>query len=624
MCGISGIFSKQALPAQHILSSLSVTKHRGPDDTYLAALNEGKTGFFSCHLSSDDMKRAFEGPGDCRAAGWIGYNRLSIIDTSANGAKPLYDEAQDCLFLMNGEVYNYKQLAGMFLAGEKRLSGTDTEVAFRLYLKLGDDFVHHLRGMFTIVAIHPRRHTIKVWRDRFGIKPFYYTITQNHFIFSSEINGIFSTGLTDIAFDKERLAHQLYFTGSLSPSTIYKDTRSLEPGHCLEVDTRSFTCKTGYYWQLAYQPAPDTISTEEFLNDIRELAALNLEGVSETGKALMLSGGLDSGLLAVFLKPAGGMEACTLYSDSGRHKHELAYTRLNAQHAGMPLREIRMPAEMSLEMLDDFCLAEEEPNISPEPAYFLSSQMKNRVRILYNALGPDELFYGYGHHVKAKKLKYAVSLLRCIPGKLFPWHKREKLADLKKYGLPVFPFISRSVAGWTEIKDLFREENTHAWQHPLETVWQQAKNNFPDLEKCDVLKQMSCLDIYYYISSYHTFRSDRPAMLHHIEMRFPYLDHLFIQKYFNVTGLDKGLAYGNEKPFFRKHIKHVVDPAILTMKKTGFEMNDSWLRSFNPGTLKEGLSGLIPAEAVDTFCISPERSWLLFSLARLSVKNNTR
>ena len=624
MCGISGVFSRQHLAAEHMLSSLSAIKHRGPDDTYLAALKEQHPVFFSCHLSSEDMKQIFEDPGDCRATGWIGYNRLSIIDSSVEGGKPLYDEERDCLFLMNGEVYNYKSLAQTFLEGEKRWSDTDTEVAFRLYLKLGDDFVHHLRGMFTIVAIHPKSYKIKIWRDRFGIKPFYYTFTGDHFIFSSEMTGVFSTGLVNIDFDKERLAHQLYLTGSLSPSVIYKDIRSLEPGCCLEVDSRSFELKIERYWQMVYQPAPDTISTDEFLNDIRELAALSLEGVDETDKTLMLSGGLDSGLLAAFFKNARRMKACTIYSDFGRHRDELAYARLNAQHAGIPLLEIRMPAAMSPEMLDDFCLAEEEPNISPEPAYFLSSQIKNQSRILYNALGPDELFYGYGHYVKARKLEYAVGLLRLIPGSLLPMKKREKLVDLRRYGLAVFPFISRSVAGWTEIKNLFREENTHTWQHPLEIVLQQAKSSFPDFEKCDLLKQMSYLDIYYYISSYHSFRSDRPAMLHHMEMRFPYLDHLFIQKYFNIAGLDKGLAYGNEKPFFRKHIKHVIDPAILTMEKTGFGMNDSWLRSFHPDMIKNGLSGLIPDEAIHKFCISPERSWLLFSLSGLAAKYNIR
>ncbi len=618
MCGISGIFSQRALPAESLISSLAAIKHRGPDDTYLAALNGDAPAFFSCHLSSPYMKQLLAGPGDCRASGWAGYNRLSIIDTSAAAAKPLYDEAQDCLFFMNGEVYNYRSLAQSFFPGEKWLTATDTEVAFRLYLKLGDAFVQQLRGMFAIVVIHPKAHTVKVWRDRFGIKPFYYTITDDLFAFSSEIGGIFSFGQTAPCFDRQQLAHQLYLTGSLSPATIYKNIHSLEPGCYLQVDTKYFQHRTVPYWQLSYEPTPDTISSDELLHDVQMLCALSLEGVANTPKALMLSGGLDSGLLAAMMKGTEAMEACTLYADAGSHANELAYTRMNAQHAAMPLLEISMPADMPADMLEAFCRAEEQPNIAPEPAWFLAAAMKDRVRILYNALGPDELFYGYGHYVKAKKISPAMGLLQWIPQKWLPAVKNGKLADLKRFGWFAFPFISRSVAGWEEIKVLFADEDTRSWTHPLETVRQQALRCFPDFEKCNALKQMSYLDIYFYIASYHSFRSDRPAMLHHIEMRFPYLDHVFVQKYFNLTGLDKGLANGNEKPFFRRHTRSALHPAVFDMKKTGFAMNDSWLASLRPGVIREGLSDVLATEAADNFCTTPEKSWLLYSLSRLA------
>lgn len=619
MCGISGVFSTSQLHAEHIFSSLSSIKHRGPDETYMAAFTGSEPAFFSCALSSDKMKQTFNEPGAHQSKGWLGYNRLAIVDTSDKGGIPLYDGEQDCLFLMNGEIYNYMAIADMFLKDETRDSETDTEVAFRLYLKFGDQFISYLRGMFVIVVVHPQRKQIKVWRDRLGIKPFYYTQSDHHFIFSSEINGIFATGLVDADFDKEKLAHQLYLTGSLSPATIYKNIFSLEPGKCLTIDTGSFESVSEPYWQMEYQRQERVVTAEEFLSDVRELAEMSVSGIDEIDKAIMLSGGLDSGLLAFLLRNNPKMQTCTIFSDTGQ-KGELHYTRKNARHAGLPLLELAMPTSMPPAMLEAFCLAEEEPNISPEPAYFLSCQMKNKVRVLYNALGPDELFYGYGHHVKAMKLKQVIGLSRFVWDKLLPAGKREKFNELRRFGMMSFPFISRSVAGWSEIKKLFAGENTHAWQHPLEVVLQQAQQNFPDINRCDVMKQLSYLDIYYYISSYHSFRSDRPSMLNHIEMRFPYLDHHFVQKYFNLANLEIGLRFGNEKPFFRKQIQGVMDPAVFAMKKIGFAMDNTWYKQFDNKLIAKRLSGLLSAEAVDQFCSTPEKNWLLFSLSALSTR----
>ncbi|MBX3238582.1 MAG: hypothetical protein KIT80_07360 [Chitinophagaceae bacterium] len=566
------------------------------------------------------MKSRFPAPGVSGSKAWVGYNRLAIVDVSESGFLPFYDEARDCLFFMNGEIYNYKQLRKTFLADIPFRSETDTEVAFRLYLELGDSFVQQLRGMFAIAVVHPGKNLVKVWRDRLGIKPFYYSVDKDHFIFSSEIGGILATGMAPAEFDLEKLGHQLYLGASLSPATLYKNIFSLEPGCFLEVNTRSFEYTTGSYWQMSFAPSDIDISREEFLGDIKEIADLSLEGVDDIEKAVMLSGGLDSGLLAFFLNASrtGNITGCTIYNDSGTQTNELRYAAINAATAGIPLESFRLPPEMSGPEMEVFCRAEEEPNISPEPAYFLSSQLKGKKRILYNALGPDELFYGYGHHVKAMKMKRLLPLLGFAWDTLLLPPKKEKFRAFRIYGLAALPFISRSVAGWEEIQQLFRDHSSAAWQDPLELVLEQAKNRFADFSDCDIMKQLSFLDIYFYISSYHSLRSDRPAMLNHIEMRFPYLDHLFVQKYFNVRGLEKELSAGNYKPFFRKHARTVLDPEVFKMPKTGFNMSGTgWEKELNWKDLETRLAPLISSAAIRDFAGSPEKKWLLLSLSYL-------
>ncbi len=619
MCGISGIFSRRSIDAENIISSLTAIKHRGPDDTFIVALENDSPHFFSCPLSSTAIKRQYAEPGPMLLNCWLGFNRLSVIDQTINGFQPLYDETRNCIFLMNGEVYNYRELRNTYLRDDVFLSETDTEVVFRLYLKLGDDFIHHLRGMFVIVVVHASDHTIKVWRDRMGIKPFFYTISDNQFIFSSEISGVFASGMLQPEFDFEKLGHQFYLGTSQSPYTIYKHLSTLEPASYLTVNTRSYEYTITPYWSLKFNPVPSNISAEEFYSDVQELADLSLEGVAQRDKALMLSGGLDSGLLAVLLgKRASDINAYCIFSDENQSFNELEFAKLNASNAGVLLEEHKIPDKVSETMAREFCLAEEEPNISPEPAYYLSLRAKNKKRILYNALGLDELFYGYGHHIKALKYARYQFFLDWVWEKAVPAGKRGKLKDIRKYGLAALPFVSRAVASWDDIRNLFADHQSYAWEHPLDVLLREARADFADFDACDLMKKISFLDIHYYISSHHSFRSDRPAMLNHIEMRFPYLDHLFIQKYFNIPGLEKGLSYKNNKPFLRSRIKNILHPEVFMMPKKGFDMPvESWLKNIDRFAVCKKLGDIASGAAINTFSKTPARQWLMFSLSEI-------
>lgn len=619
MCGITGIFLTSQTGSKAVECSLEAIKHRGPDESFIVGVENKTPVFFSCNHSSAFLKQHYPSAQAFESKSWLGYNRLAIVDTSYQAGLPLYDEEDDCLFLMNGEVYNYRQLKSSFLNEVSFKSATDTEVAFKLYLKLGDSFIQHLRGMFTIVAFHPGKKLVKVWRDRFGIKPFFYAVNKDFFIFSSEVSGIHASGFVQPAIDFEKLGQQFYLGASLSPSTIYRHVHSLEPAGHLVVNTNTFDYKTSTYWQLSYQPSKKPIPQEEFVHDVKEIVDLSLEGVEAIKKSIMISGGLDSGLLALFLsKASANLKGATIYDDSGRQVNELPYTKLNAAHAGIELDMFRVPDQMSGSMIEEFCKAEEEPNISPEPAYFLSSQLRGKKRILYNALGPDELFYGYGHYAKALTIKRWQPMLHMLWDGWLPSGKREKFRTFKRYGLPALPFISRSVAGWEEIKRLFRDHSSANWQHPLELVWAQAKVRFADFEDCDVMKKISFLDIYFYLSSYHSLRSDRPSMMNAIEMRFPYLDHLFFQKYFNVYGSEKGLQHNNYKPLFRNYARDILHPDIFQMPKTGFNMNGiNWSKSVDWGEIKSKLRSVVSASSTDSFATTSERKWLLMSLAHL-------
>lgn len=617
MCGISGIFSKNKLSGSSILNSLKSIKHRGPNNTIHTSFFDKEIHFYSSQLSDKRTQFDLRNSDGIQANNWIGFNRLSIIDLSNNGMQPFYDNDAKISFMMNGEVYNFKELRNEFLSDVDFISDSDSEVAFQLYLKLGIDFVQYLRGMFVIVIVDYQKNEVNIWRDRFGIKPFYYFLDEENFIFSSEIEGIFATDLVQKEINFKHLAYTFYLNSSFAPNTIYNNIYSLEAATQLKVDLSNFKSEKNQYWQLNYQPNHQLIASEEFLNDVEKV--VNLSSVSDVKQAVMLSGGLDSGLLACMIGYKNSdIDALTIYNKSVPEQNELAFAKSNAQNANLNIKTFEIENQADLQTIKEYCLAEEEPNSSPEPAYFLTKKAKeNNYTVLHNALGLDELFYGYGYYNQAKKLeKYQAFLWE--PFRYFlTGSKRNKYEEITRFGLETTPFIMRSFSSWTAIQKLFSQYGSADWKHPISVLMNQVKSTNINFEKMPLLKKISYLDFYYYISSHHSLRTDSPAMRNEIEMRFPYLDHLFVQKYFNCSFLDEDLSKENNKPFLRKNVQTILPQDVLSMKKKGFSMPTSkWLENIN---LEQDFPELKTyfGENYKNWIDHPSKKWFLISTSLL-------
>ena len=621
MCGISGIFSKNKLSDSSILNSLTSIKHRGPNNTIHTSFFDKQIHFYSSQLSDKRTQFDLRNSGGVQSNNWVGFNRLSIIDLSNNGMQPLYDDELKVSFLMNGEIYNFRELKEEFLQDVTLFSTSDSEVIFQLYIKLGEDFVHHLRGMFTIVIVDYQKNEVNIWRDRFGIKPFYYFIDGENFVFSSEIEGIFATDLVQKEIDFKHLAYTYYLNSSFAPNTIYRNIFSLEAATKLKVDLNSFKVEKKIYWQLEYHPTNQTISSEEFLNDIKQLAKLS--SIADVKQAVMLSGGLDSGLLAYqFTQNKIDLDALTIYNNSVNEQNELKYAESNARNANLSIKDFEIDNQVDLQTIKEYCLAEVEPNTSPEPAYFLSKKAKeNNYIVLHNALGLDELFYGYSYYVKANKIQKLPGFIWRFGGYFLKGSKKRKHDEISKFGLESTPFVMRSIASWDEIQKLFQKYGSENWEHPILALLKQVKTSNQSFNQMPLLKKISYLDFYYYISSHHSLRSDLPSMKNETEMRFPYLDHLFVQKYFNQSNLDNGLTLANNKPFLRKSVQSILPKDVLSMPKKGFSMPTSkWLENVNLDQDLSELSSIFDQNVVK-WADNPEKKWLLISTAFL-LKND--
>jgi len=566
MCGISGILSKNMLGSDAIVASLKSIQHRGPDN----CLYTNGHRYFSTGLSN--METRLEHPsssGESLSSKlWLGFNRLSIVDMSNKGMQPFFDKETGTYFLLNGEIYNYLKLKKDYLDGESFFSDADSEVAFKLYLKLGDDFIDKLEGMFAICVYSMKTETLKIWRDRFGIKPMYYYEDEKNFVFSSEIKGIFESGLVEKKPNYTGIGYSMYLGACPSPLTIYDKIFSVRPAHRFEYSLKESKSSSRPYWRLEYQPTNQTISGDEFQRDVENLC--QLYNSKSQAKAVMLSGGLDSGQLAYsFGKVDETIKGLTVYQPGSKY-NELDQATLNADNASLELETIQVPSSFSKEKILEYQTAEEEPNVVPEPTLILSKvASQSNIRVLYNGLGPDEIFGGYEYYQKMEKWSKYFSIINFIPTGLFPSSKRHKLLELKEFGLATFPLISRQVFSWKEVKNYLETNNVTLPEHPIRFLLKQVKETYPNYNKLPTLKKASYLDLYYYVSSYHTLRSDLPSMLSSVELRFPFLNHNFVQKYFNQSDTFDNLE-SSLKPRMRDYVKDVLPLAILDQPKKGF------------------------------------------------------
>lgn len=612
MCGISGIFTKEKINGRAISKSLESIQHRGPDNSLCGTFNHQKFQFLSHKLSDKETKSSYQNAETVESGNWIGFNRLSIIDLSNNGMQPFYDEASLTAFMLNGEIYNFSELKANELRNESFISNSDTEVAFKLYLKFGDEFIHKLRGMFVISVVDYAKGKVKIWRDRFGVKPIYYFINDHQFIFSSEMKGLFATELIQKEIEPKHLAHIYYLHSNFAPNTLYKNVFGLEAGAKLEVDVNSFQIRKEKYWELKYQPQNQVIEREEFLSDLHEVTRLST--IADVNQALMLSGGLDSGILAHFLaKNNSEIEAVTIYNENDDRLNEFEFAKITAQRNNMKLHGFEVPDKVDLNTLYEYATSEEEPSGSVEPAYFLSKKAsENHIKVLYNALGLDELFYGYKYYSQAEKFNSYKNLLFNAFKHFLTGKKRYKYDEMTKLGIHAFPLITRSSMSWDEIKNLFGQND---WEHPAVELFKQVPREFHEIP---LLKQLSWMDFHFYISSYHSFRSDQPSMRHHVEMRFPFLDHIFVQKYFNQTYLHEGLSHANNKPFLRKNASQFLDERVLNMPKKGFTMSqETWINGLgNLESQQINLKIIFGEKDLTKWADNPTKKWFIFSTSQ--------
>jgi asparagine synthase (glutamine-hydrolysing) len=282
MCGIAGIFHSRpdkTIDPQLLVNMAAIQYHRGPDGFgYQIFKNQG-VGF--------------------------SHARLSIIDLDENRARQPFMSADNNLLLAhNGEFYDYKRLrAKLTLDGARFTTKSDSELVLHLYPRLGlEDMLEHLRGEFAFALYDKKHDRLMLVRDRFGIKPLYWTETNGKIVFGSELKVVFADPDVPRQFNPQGIYHQLMQT-MVPGTTAFENIHQVKPGHVVifERNHGKFSIREHRYWDMDFplltERKPDDAENEEFyIKGVKEklLEAVQLRLEADVPVACYLSGGIDS------------------------------------------------------------------------------------------------------------------------------------------------------------------------------------------------------------------------------------------------------------------------------------------------------------------------------------------
>jgi asparagine synthase (glutamine-hydrolysing) len=574
MCGIAGQFNfqrREAVERETIVRMTRSIVHRGPDDE----------GFF------------ISGPIG------LGSRRLSIIDL-AGGHQPMSDAEESVWVIFNGEIYNYKELrAELQNKGHQFRTNSDTEVIIHGYKEWGTDAFNHLNGMFGLAIWDVRNQRLVVARDAMGIKLVYYKMDNGRLVFGSEVRPVIAAGQGKPNVDPVALNLFLRFRYTPSPLTIFDGIRKLAPGTMLVIEDGE--CREERWYNFKRIPFLDPKTEEEARQELLELYrnAVRRHLLSDVPVGILLSGGLDSGLLLALMNEQGGPWPAytigygkTFEDDELTDAAETAAT-LGARHVTVKLD--RDEFENSLPRIVE-CLEEPIAASSIVPMYFVAQRARQDVKVALIGQGPDELFGGYKRHVGVHYGEWWRRLpmgLRSVVGFAVNGLPRNEMLKRGVASLGTDDRLKRyqdvfSLAPRKTIDGLFQDDLLPNGQGcELANYW---RGLIPQMVHTDELGGFQLLEIRSSLPDELLMYADKLSMAHSLEVRVPYLDRTIVE-YVQRLGSHFKIRNGSRKWLHRQICQSYLPPRMLKRKKRGFAVNvvDEWFRSSLSGKLPEML-----------------------------------
>jgi len=567
MCGIGGIISLSNTKINQLESKLnninSVQRHRGPD-SYGIYINKNETV-------------------------GLAHTRLSILDLSTKNSQPMTCNSNT--IILNGEIYNYIELRQQYPYKYKTTG--DTEVVLHLYEYDSVNFIEHLDGMFSFVIYNEKDNSVICARDRFGIKPFYYTIQNNIFYFASEIKALLPF-LIKKDIDYNSLKDYLTFQFILDNKTLFKDVYELPPAHKLVISNGNVTIAR--YWNYKY--TIDCVHTKEYFTEkLRYLFSRSIERHlrADVDMGSYISGGIDSAIVSVLAnhyKSIVGFHGRFLNGDK---YDESTYANEIAKKYEIKLNILDITREDFLTHISNVIYYLDQPTAGPGSfsQYMVSKYVSdNYFKVILGGQGGDEIFGGY--------VRYLIAYFeQCILGAI------DGTLNNGNY-VVTYESILKNLTSLQTYKPMLKTFLSKGLYDPADQRYFQLINRAPDIRNLinwelfddkydsyeifrDIYYTNNIDNISYFDRMTHfDFKTslcallhveDRMSMANGIEARVPFLDRELFE--FSITiPPDIKFEAGDLKHVLKYSFKDILPEKIINRKnKMGFPVPlDIWMK----------------------------------------------
>jgi len=560
VCGLCGFVLERTVaydPGEMVVQMARTMRHRGPDD-------EGY------HRESPVF---------------FGHRRLEIIDLES-GQQPMYNEDRSVVVVLNGEIYNYRELTEELTAkGHTFKTRSDTEVLVHLWEEVGTDLPEKLNGMFAIAIWDNNRKELFLARDRMGQKPLYWASTPEAMVFGSELKSVMMHPAVDKTLSPASVSKYLLFDTVPSPHTILKNVNKLEPGTWLSYREGSY--RIGRYWDIVYpsrrsrQPS-GAAAREQFVELVKQSVRARL--IADVPLGVFLSGGIDSSIITALMCEVAGSAKVKSFSvgfadasfDESRFAAMVAEKCQTRHHA-----EELQPQTM-LDLLPGIISRLDEPlaDNSLIPTYFLSKFTRQRVTVALGGDGGDELALGYptfqAHKVarwfgrmprpmRAAAGRIAASLPVSTANISFDYKAKQFVRGME-YDRFARHFVWIGSVPPSEQPSLLTPD--FAPDSPdlvLEDVARHAANCNPR----DEFDMLSYLYAKIYMCDDILTKVDRASMMNSLEARAPFLDHRVVEFLTSLPTRQKLRGF-TMKYIMKKAFHDRLPKEVLYRKKKGF------------------------------------------------------
>ena len=540
MCGFVGFTNTKDNSNRIIEDMMDKIRHRGPDsggkytDEYIA----------------------------------LGFRRLSIIDITESGDQPIYNEDRSKVLLFNGEIYNFRSIREELVAkGHIFTTKTDSEVLLHGYEEYGEKLLDKLRGMFAFVIWDTKTKELFGARDFFGIKPLYYAVMGDTFMFGSEIKAFLAH--PDFKKELNETALENYLTFQYSPTneTFFKNVYKLPAAHCFKYKNGKLDVKR--YWDISFN-ADEKPDMEEWVNRISDTFKNSVEAhkIADVEVGSFLSSGVDSSYVA---SVANVDKTFTVGFGEDEKYNEIGWAKEFSQYIGKEnISKVISPEEywgnikriqyhMDEPLADPSCIA----------LYFVCNKASEYVKVVLSGEGADEIFGGYNVYKEPLGSHAYKSLPRFI---------RRGIGNVASH-LPQKRGVNFLVRNGKDLEERFIG-NAYMFTPKDRKKLLKIKTNAPDptvitapfydkVKDKDQITKMQYLDLHLWMTGDILLKADKMSMANSLELRVPFLDKKIMELAEQIPWRYR-VSTENTKLAMRQAALRAAPPKTANKKKLGF------------------------------------------------------